>query len=65
MLKLRFFISTYFTEATLLLTARAMVHGIYNEENDVGLHFIINRRTTLLNEWLEDNRGHQDVQQFE
>ena len=58
------FVSIAACSSFVFFIARVLVHGLYTEENDVEIHFIINRRITPLTEWLEDNRGHQDVQEF-
>ena len=64
MLELRYFVSTYFTDFALVLAAREQTSGLYNKDNLNELHFILNARTTRINEWLEDNQGHEDTQEF-
>ena len=64
MLEMRYFISTYFTDCDLCLAAREQVSGLYNGENLTELHYTIDRRISLLREWLQDHRGHEDSQEF-
>ena len=64
MLELRYFVSTYFTDFALVLAARELTSGLYNKDNLNELHFILNARTTRINEWLENNPGHEDTQEL-
>ena len=62
MLEMRYFISTHFTDCDLCLATREQVSGLYNGENLTELHYTIDRRISLLREWLQDHRGHEDSQ---
>ena len=55
MLELRYFVSTYFTDFALVLAAHEQTSGLYNKDNPNKLHFILNKRTTGFNVWLEYN----------
>ena len=64
MLEMKFFISTYFKTPELQLAAQLQLSGLYCTENLPELLLVINRRTSLLQEWLQDNRGHENSSEY-
>ena len=64
MLEMKFFISTYFKTPELQIAARQQLSGLYCSENLFELLLVIHRRTSLINEWLQDNRGHEHSSEY-
>ena len=48
----------------LQIAARLQLSGLYSSDNLSELLLVINRHTSLINEWLQDNRGHEHSSEY-